>query len=242
MRRQKTFHKHKDAVTYQKQTLAAVQNREFIPPSKKTIAEQADDWFKDKFPANGPLQHSTRVERRNHIEKYIKPTFGHLLVQNLSVQLIEQQGRDVWKKKVVRGKEVDELVVNRVLRTLTDILAMAKRHKLIRDNPAEEAIRLKEESKRPRETASADELVRIIKATKPGSRERVIVMMLAFTGCRHGELIGAAWSAIDLKAVPGVFKVCASLADSDKGEGPNIKEPKSHSSKRTIPLPEELCS
>jgi integrase len=113
-------------------------------------------------------------------------------IQNLNVERIEKQAGE-WNKRV------SVLVVNRVLRTLADIMAEAKRYGIIKDNPAAEAQRLREET-RSREIFTADELKRTIEATEPGSRERIIIMALAFTGCRIGELLGASWSAIDLKA------------------------------------------
>ena len=63
-------------------------------------------------------------------------------------------------------------------------------------------------------------------------------MTLAFTGCRIGELLGASWSALDLKA--GQFHIRTSLADSDPGEEMIFKKPKSKSSERTVPLSKEL--
>jgi integrase len=205
-------------------------HQEYIAPSKKTVREVAEDWFDKRF-ANNAYERATRVERKNHVENYIIPAFGAMLVQNLTVERIEKQ-----KQMTEWNQKVKPLVVNRVLRTLANILGEAKKYKYIKDNPAKEADRLKGEKSKKKEIFTADELRRVIEATEEGSRERVIVMTLAFTGCRVGELLAASWSAIDLKA--GLFSVSASLADGD--EGPVVKKPKSESSFRTIPLSKEL--
>src|SRR5262245_11049081 len=125
-RKLRTFVKHKDAVAYEKETLAAVQKREFIAPSKVTVGERAKDWFDKKF-ANGKYERATRIERENYVNNYIVPDLGSLLMQNLTIDQIEKQATE-WNKKV------SAMAVNRVLQTLTDILAEAKRHGIIKDN------------------------------------------------------------------------------------------------------------
>jgi integrase len=228
-RKLKTFTTHKEAVAYEKEALAQVQKREFTAPSKMTVEEKAKSWLEKRF-ANGNYERATRIERENYVHRYIIPAFGSLPIQNLSIERIEKQAGE-WNKKV------SAMVVNRVLRTLTDVMAEAKRYGLIKDNPAAEAERLREETTE-REVFTADELRRVIEATEPGSMERVIIMTLALTGCRIGELLGASWSAIDLKA--GRFYIRTSMADPDKGQEMIFKKPKSESSKRAIPLSKEL--
>jgi integrase len=190
-RKLRTFTKHKEAVAYEKEALAQVQRREFIAPSKVTVGERAEAWLEKRF-ANGAYERATRIERENYVHHYIIPAFGSLPIQNLSVERIEKQAAE-WNRKVAA------MVVNRVLRTLTEIMADAKRYGIIKDNPAAEAERLREETE-SREIFSRDELRRVIAATEPESMPRVIIMTLAFTGCRIGELCGASWSAMDLKA------------------------------------------
>jgi integrase len=215
-------------------------------PSRKTVKECAEGWFERRF-ANDAYERSTRVERKNHINNYIIPAFGSMLVQNLSVERIEQEALE-WNKRVAA------LVVKRVLRTLAAILAEAKRYKIIKDNPAKEAKPegLADEPKEPRrrrpeqskkkigekEIFTAEELRRVIEATEPESRERVVIMLMAFTGCRVGEILGASWDAVDLKAEK--FHIRASLADAGRGEELTIKCPKTKSSNRTVPLSKEL--
>jgi integrase len=228
-RKLKTFSKHKDAVAYQKETLAAVAKNEFVAPTKETVGERATSWLEKRF-ANGNYERATRIERENYVKNYIVPAFGALPIQNLGVERIEKQAAE-WNVKVAA------MVVNRVLRTLTDIMAEAKRYGIIKDNPASEAVRLKEETVE-QEVFTADELRRVIGSTEPGTMERVIIMTLAFTGCRVGELLAASWDAMDFKA--GKFHIRTSLADPDKGQEMIFKRPKSKSSERSVPLSREL--
>jgi integrase len=121
---------------------------------------------------------------------------------------------------------------------------VAKRFKLIRDNPADEAGRLNLSSEQENEVVTPDkvygkdEIKKLIDATEPGTVGKIIVMFPALTGVRIGELLVATWDAIDLKA--GKFEVRLNMQDSDKGEEPIFKAPKTKSSRRTVPLPREL--
>lgn len=231
-RKLRTFAKHKDAVAYEKEALAQVQKGEFVAPSKVTVEERARDWLQTRF-ANGNYERSTRIERENHVHRYIVPAFGAMPIQNLNVQRIEKQATE-WNQRV------DAMVVNRALRTLTDIMGEAKRHGIIKDNPAAEAKRLKEETKAVTsdQVFTRDELRAVIEATEPESRERIMVMLPALTGCRVGELLAATWEALDLKAAK--FDIRLTMADSDRGEEMTFKEPKTQNSRRTVPLAKEL--
>src|SRR5262249_30079585 len=135
--------------------------------------------------------------------------------------------------------------VNKILGTLTSILALAKRYRMRLDNPAAEAIRVKIATKdddgaviEPNEVYNKEELGKLIRATEQGTKDRIVVMLPALTGIRIGEQLALSWAAVDLKA--GTLHVRQSLADNDAGEDPIFKDPKRASSRRTIGLPQEL--
>jgi integrase len=87
-------------------------------------------------------------------------------------------------------------MVNKVLTTLTVIFALAKRYKLIKDNPAKEAERLKIATENeddvevtPDKVYAKQEIRQLIQATEQGSRDRLMVMVPALTGLRIGEVL-----------------------------------------------------
>jgi integrase len=87
---------------------------------------------------------------------------------------------------------------------------------------------------------NAEELGKLIRATKVGSLGRVLVMVPALLGLRIGEVLGCQWSAIDLEA--NVLHVRTNLIDTGKANGGGqIASPKSQSSRRTIKIPQELA-
>ena len=233
-RKLKTFPTHKEAVAYQKEALAAVEKKEFVAPSKATVGECAKEWLRKRF-ASGNYERATRIERENHVHGYIISSFGALPIQSLNVQRIEKELEE-WNKRV------SAMVVNRVLRTLTNIMAEAKRYGLVKDNPAAEAIRLKEESEAVTvdKIFSRGELRRVINARPSGTVEKIMLMLPALTGIRVGELLGASWNDVDLKA--GKLTVRTATADSDKGQPMIFKKPKNQHSQRTIPISKELVT
>jgi integrase len=90
----------------------------------------------------------------------------------------------------------------------------------------------------PDKVYNKEELGKLIRATEPGTKERIAVMLPALTGIRIGEQLALSWPAVDLKA--GTIHIRQSLADNDPGEAPIFKDPKRKSSRRVIPLPQEL--
>src|SRR5262249_56048452 len=94
------------------------------------------------------------------------------------------EGEGIEKQATGWNERVSAMVVNRVLSTLAHIMAEAKRHGVIRDNPAKEAVRLKEESDAvtPDKVLTKVELRAVINATESGTREKIMIMLPALTG------------------------------------------------------------
>src|SRR5262249_46332405 len=136
-------------------------------------------------------------------------------------------------------------MVNKVLTSLTAIMALAKRYKWIKDNPAEEAERVKVATEHEEDmdvtvdkVYSRVEIRKLIDAMEPESRERLMLMIPALTGLRIGEVLGLTWPAVDLKS--GKLRVITNLADTDRGKPLTLQPPKTRTSRRTVPLPPEL--
>src|SRR5215831_5736096 len=196
---QKTFDKHKDAADWEKDALAQVSKREFVKPSDKTVREVAEDWYKRKVDA-GTYRRASLIDWKNHVENYIKPQLGAVKLYAIDAETIEKAAAE-W------GQRVSPKMVNKVLTSLTAILGLAKRYKYLKDNPAKEAERLKVATENeedievtPDKVYSKAEIKKLIEATEPGSRDRLMVMGPALTGLRIGERLRATWPAMELKA------------------------------------------
>jgi len=178
----RTFDTHKQAADFEKDVLAQITKREYVKPSDKTVQEVAEEWYRKKIDA-GTYRRSSLIDYRNHVENYIKPQLGNWKVYDLDVERVERAAAE-W------GKRVSPKMVNKVLTSLTAILALAKRYKWIKDNPAEEAERIKVATENeedievtPDKVYSKAEIKKLIEAMEPGSCERLMIMVPALTGC-----------------------------------------------------------
>jgi integrase len=169
-----------------------------VKPSDKTLQEVAEEWYQRKVDA-GTYRRASLIDYRNHIENYFKPLLGSWKVYDLDVEAVEKAAAE-W------GKRVSPKMVNKVLTTLTAILAMAKRYKLVKDNPAKEAERMKIATENEEDIEvtldkvyAKAEIKKLIEATEPESLERLLLMVPALTGLRIGEVLALTWPAVDLK-------------------------------------------
>lgn len=121
---QRTFDTHKEAADFEKDVLAQVTRREYVKPSDKTVHEIAAEWYNRKVAA-GTYRRASLVDYHNHVENYIRPQLGHWKLHDLDVEKIEKASSE-W------GKRVSPKMVNKVLTSLTAILALAKRYKHIK--------------------------------------------------------------------------------------------------------------
>jgi len=233
----KTFDTHKEAVAFRDEVRALVQKREYVPPANTTVKDAADTWYQKRAGENG-YSRAALIYWKNHIDNYIVPSLGQYKITDVDVETIEKAASG-WAETLAPQ------TVNKNLGTLTSIFALAKRYKMRVDNPAAEALRVKVATKdedsavvEPDEVYNKEELGKLIRATETGTKDRIVVMLPAFTGIRIGEQLALSWQAVDLKA--GTLHVRQSLADNDAGQDPIFKDPKRKSSRRVIGLPQEL--
>lgn len=237
-RRETTFSTMREARRFQKDVLDRVEKREYIAPSNATVKEYAEKWHQRKIDAS-TYKRASIEGWRNHVNNYIVPELGAIKLQDINVEMIETACAK-WAERT------SPKMANKVLTTLTAVLALARRHNQpIKGNPARDAERLKlatadEDSMEvtPDKVYNKGELKKLIEATEPGTRDRLFCMIPALLGLRIGEVLALRWPAVDLKA--DQVQVALNLADSAKGEDPLFQSPKTASSRRALSLPQEL--
>ena len=238
-RTQKTFRTLVAARDFERRVKTQLKDNEYISPSNDTVEDVALRWHQLKVNA-GSYKRSSIENWRNHVNHYIVPELGSGKVRQLTIEAIEEAARK-WQERV------SPQTANKMLTTLTAVLDLAKRYKLIRENPAREAERLKlatadEDSLEVTEDKvyGKTEISKLIAATEPGSRDRVFIMLLSFLGLRIGEALALTWPAVDLKTESPKLEVRLNLGDAGKGEEPLFQTPKTKSSRRVLPLSAEL--
>ncbi len=232
----KTFDTYKEANEYYKDVQGQVAKREYVRPVKRTVKEVAEEWLEKK--KQGGYERNSLIGWQGHVEKYLVPSFGALLIQDLDVERIEEEAAK-WNERLAA------VTVNKVLTTLAAIMSLAKRYKLVKSNPVDDVERLNVSSEEDNEVVTPDkvytkeELKKLIGATEPGTLQRIVVEFPALTGIRVGELTGATWEAIDLKA--NRFEVRLNMQDNDKGQEKILKAPKSRAGRRAFKLAPQLA-
>ena len=168
----KTFDRLEDARAYNKQSHGDISRGDFVAPSDMTVKDIADAWHKRKVDAAG-YRPATLGNWRTHIDKYIVPSLGDLLVQRCGIEQVENAVAE-WKVKTSAN------TANKTLGTLTAIFKLAQRYGPLQGkaNAAELAERLKisnddekDEQVAPEQVYTQEELKKLINATEQGSLE-----------------------------------------------------------------------
>lgn len=160
-----------------------------------TMAQLADEFFNDKV--LGVWKHPNIVRAR--IEKDIKPTIGHLRVEDVTPRHIQS----LLKAVVKRGAPT---MANDVLRWLKRMFNHAIKMHMITVNPAiafDESDAGGKEKSRNR-NLTREELVTLFRAMKTAKgfsvENEICIKLLLALAVRKCELIEARWSEFDLDA------------------------------------------
>lgn len=176
-----------------------------------------------------------------HVRCYLVPALGRIALPKLTAADVERalatflrDGRPLTTS--TRGRQrpapVSPQTVRHVRSTLRRALADALRADLVSRNAAADAAP-PYAPHRPVAYLPAVDVRRLIDVTRD-DEFGPIYALAATTGLRLGELLGLAWSDVDI--AQGTLTVRHSLA-IDAAGGWSIAQPKSARSRRTIPLP-----
>ena len=127
-----------------------------------------------------------------HLDDWIRPAFGHVLVQDLTVEQVETMLADVLQ----RGRSA--ATAQRIRATLRAALTEAMRRSMIHRNVASLAqVAARTESADLAEPLTAQEASRLLEHVQ--HRPDAARWGLALLGMRPGEVLGLDWSAVDLE-------------------------------------------
>jgi integrase len=209
------------------------------PAGSGTVADYLTEWLERERTRIRP---STWRGREQHVRAYLIPAFGKLSLARLTPVQVERAmarfldgGRPREGETLPHGlppRPLSPLTVRHVRATLRRALADAVRDGRVGRNAAADA-RPPYVAHRPVGYLSAPDVRRLLDATRDDPMGLVFALA-ASTGLRLGELLGLAWSDVDLKT--GTLSVRQSLARMRDGSW-GLAQPKTMKSRRTIPLP-----
>ena len=186
-----------------------------------TVAEYLDGWLA----AKQTIRATTRMSYQQHINDYLRPHLGRILLVNLRVGLIE----DMYAAIRSQGN-LSNSSIRRLHATLRGALNTAVRRNLIPVNPATH-VELAPSTKHAVEVWSPTQVRQFLDANQD---ERLIALfhLLALRGLRRGEALGLRWEDLDLDQK--VLRVAQQLVEvgTELVFGP----PKTKTGTRTVSL------
>jgi integrase len=132
---------------------------------------------------------STFRARKYRIKKHLKPYFGRMQLDQITVQMLDNY------KEMRKEAGASQNTVNHELANLSHMLRMAIRWGYIDKNVASHVDRMKVPKTTPR-FLSEDEIAQLIDAAK-GLHIYPLVVTALHTGMRKGELFNLQWADID---------------------------------------------
>ena len=180
-----------------------------LGPARLTVAEYLTAWLEQKRVAG--LRPTTARSYAGHIEAYLRPHLGHLLLSEINALDIEQALRQVAANP---KRHMGVATLRRVHATLRSALGSAEKKRLIPYNPAAKAEL--PTARRPQvHPWEATELGAFLDAVS-GDPLGPVFDVMANSGLRRGEVLGLRWDDVDTAA--GSITVRRQLLDI-RGDG-----------------------
>jgi integrase len=219
--RTKTFDRQVDAKNYATETDSSILVGDFVDPrlAKMTVGEWADKWFGNK---NG-LAETTLSRYEDILRKHIRPRWGKVALSRIRHEDVQQ-----W----LNNLPLSPASVRKVHRVLSMMLDYAVKARRLSNNPAKgvELPRVKGKPKRFLTHEQVDTL-----AKEVGNDWRLVVLFLAYTGLRWGELAALRVRNLDLLRRRAIIEQSYSPV---KGRM-TLSDTKGHE-RREVPIPKFL--
>ncbi len=181
--------------------------------SNKTISIALDDYM---CSAQRLLEKSTIKGYNSAIEYYLKPSFGHIKLSELTASDIK-----VW----INSLTISTKRINNVLIPLRTIFSDAYAEELIDKNPMLRVKNLPVKTEEPN-PLTPSEIEAILKELPQEGKN--LIQFALWSGLRTSELIALEWGDVDFKA--GLVRVRRAIVNK------NTKQPKTKSGERDVKL------
>lgn len=237
--RQEARDKRDDYITAQK-------TGTYIEPSNITVGQWLNDWLKE-FKL-GTIEQSTYDFYDSLIKVHLSPQFGLCKLQELNTMQIQAYYNTLFNN----GKGLSALTVKHIHVTLKQCLEKAVELNYLNRNPAKYCILPKNKKETKYNAFTVEDIAKIMKVIDYSSSYEIAAIVDFATGLRQGELLALTWKDIDFKnnciTVNKAFSRIQVRDDEGnviKDDNLNkqkiiIKQPKTESSNRLVPLPTNL--
>lgn len=212
----------------QREILAELEDSKGTISTDMPFIDWIEEWMKDKESAvkQGKMALNTFESYRSYIDLHIGPFFKK---KGLSLKSITSKDiQAFYDAEMDEGQSPNSIHRHNVV--ILGALREAKRKKLIRDNPADDAI-LPPRAKFEGKAYTAPQAMALLAAVEGEPIKPAIVLGLYY-GLRRSEVLGLRWQDIDFEA--GVLKIRNTVVRTKTLL--EREHTKSEKSRRTIPL------
>ena len=223
--REKKFPSAEEAQSFLNQTLADIQNDDYLEPSLITVGQWLDTYL-DEYTAN--LKPLTKKSYTAQINTHIKPALGKYKLSSLNTPQIQRfinslskTGKKTVKKDKDTGKEIVSCSplapksVKNVHGVLLKALSTAVDVGFLKNNPAER-ITLPRASKPEMHPLDKSQMGKYLAAASQDDYG-YLLRILPLTGLRESEALGLTWDCVDFNA--GTITVSKQLIKLPKVDG-----------------------
>ena len=208
-------------------------------PENKIVSDFAKEYLSIQRTSLSPTSY---VFYERIIEQHIVPMLGRMRLRDIKTYHVQDFIMKLNSMPRNDGKSghISPQTVKRYTTVLRSMLTMAyKMYYMDDDVGLSRRLTFPKEHYQEVDVFTIEEAKAILAAAKTEPINiRLLIELALFTGMRRGEIVGLKWSDINFD------KQCLSVKRSiykPRGEKSIEKEPKSHSSFRTIAIPNRLC-
>ncbi len=204
-------------------------NGELIEKSNDTVADFLKEYMEDYV----KIQNSPATVRdyQEVIDKYLKPTFGKIRLQELTRQKIQQVYNHWREKSPLSDNPLRTTTIHHINRVFKASLNIAVELDYIKTNPAQKVKIGKDEVSQHVDVYTNEEIEKLQKAVK-GTDMELPVALLFDCILRRGELLGLRYSDIDFDR--NTVTIQYAWVESSSDDKPVLKDCKTECSHRTM--------
>ena len=215
-----------------------------VPAAKKfaTFAYLAESWLTS---VKGTIKESSYTRYYRNVHSYLIPSIGKYAISKIDSTLVGRMKDEMLSCGGKRGEGLSEKTVSDIFSTLKMILLFASEQ----GYPAMNIAFVRNPRRKKKEPAIIPkETLDCLEEALLHSDENIClgILLTLHTGIRNGELCGLRWSDFNFRAsTVQIYRTVERISDLDPLAGQKTKviisEPKTDTSRRTIPLPRALC-
>ncbi|MEO8541356.1 MAG: tyrosine-type recombinase/integrase [bacterium] len=198
---------------------------ELVPPSRLSVAQHLDTWLSVTVAG---LRPKTQADYAWVCRQFLVPAFGHVPLQRLTPVMVARQFTE-WNAAGTHSPQTRR----NVFRTLHRALTIARYWGLVGSN-ALDSVEAPRVTRQIPDIWSRTEAEAFLASVQPGTWEGTLFLLLAGTGCRFGEAMGARWSDFDRDSGTLTIRRNVTTIRGQYVEG----EPKTQAGQRNIILPD----